>query len=128
MTREGKAGQTLPIGARETRILFVSHLPGGAPTDEIHSLFGPDIDVIDFAEVSAERISSFDPHFIVSPILTPGFDIVDLSQRLWKLRFKGAYRVLTEAPLPNPGLVLREVRSQCPGLDIDLLSMDMLRG
>jgi hypothetical protein len=53
--------------------------------------------------------------------------LFDLGTRLWQLRYKGAYRVLTEVPLPNPGLVLREVRGQCPGLDVDLLSMDTLR-
>ncbi len=115
--------------AAQTRVLFVSNLPKSTRgADVTDGRFGPDIEVVDFTSVSEALLRDFDPHFVVSPILTPGFDIVDLAFRLWQLRFEGAYRVLTEAPLPNPGLVLREVRAQCPGLDIDLLSMETLRG
>lgn len=113
--------------AVEARILFVSHLPGEAAKDVARGRFGKDIEVVDFAAVTAELLKSFDPHFVVSPILTSGFDILDLGTLLWQLRYKGAYRVLTEVALPNPGIVLREVRSQCPGLDVDLLAMDKLR-
>ena len=100
------------------------------PTDILARLdgrFGKDIEVVDYADVNADLLKGFDPHFVVSPILTPAFDILDLGTLLWQLRYAGAYRVLTEVALPNPGLVLREVRSQCPGLDVDLLAMDMLR-
>lgn len=115
-------------GAAEARVLFVSHLPGSASAGKaLHGRFGDDIEVVDFAEVTAELLAEFDPHFVVSPIHTAGFDVVDLGERLWKLRYKGAYRVLTEAPLPNPGLVLREVRAHCPGIDVDILNMALLR-
>lgn len=112
----------------DARILFVTHLPGSAPLDVTGGRFGKDIEVVDFAAVTGELLESFKPHFVVSPFLTQGFDLLDLGTRLTALHFKGAYRVLTEAALPNPGLVLREVRSQCPGLDIDLLSVQALRG
>jgi hypothetical protein len=126
-TQDAPSGAALPPGAAEARILFVSHLPGEPPDDITGGRFGQDIEVVDFSAVTAELLRSFDPHFVVSPILTSSFDILDLGTRLWQLRYKGAYRVLTEVPLPNPGLVLREVRGQCPGLDVDLLSMDTLR-
>lgn len=108
------------------RVLFVSHLPGrhGDGPDVSQGRFGEDIGVVDFGSLDAELLRSFDPHFVVSPILTPGFDIIDLGVKLWQLRYAGAYRVLTDAPMPDPGLVLREVRAQCPGLDIDLISRD----
>lgn len=117
-------------GASETRILFVSHLPGRRDSDPDISQgrFGDDIEVVDFASLDGALLASFDPHFVVSPILTPGFDIMDLALKLWQLRYKGCYRVLTDRPLPNPGLVLREVRSLCPGLDVDLISRDALKG
>jgi hypothetical protein len=116
--------------AHEIRILFVSHLPAwrGASPDASRGRFGEDIEVVDFAAVDADLLASFDPHFVVSPILTPGFDVIDLATRLWQLRFRGAYRILTDGPLPDPGLVLREVRSQCPGLDIDLIPREALLG
>lgn len=127
MTTDDAPSVDLPPGAVEARILFVSHLPGEPPDDVTNGRFGQDIEVVDFSAVTADLLKSFDPHFVVSPILTSGFDILDLGTRLWQLRFEGAYRVLTEVPLPNPGLVLREVRDQCPGLDVDLLSIDKLR-
>lgn len=113
--------------AAETRILFVSHMPGGPEGLAARGRFGPDIEVVNFGSVDAALLAAFGPHFVVSPMLTPSFDILDLALLLTRLKFKGAYRVLTETPLPNPGLVLREVRLHCPGLDIDLLSMDKLR-
>lgn len=112
----------------ETRILFVSHVPGGRSGALARGRFGPGIEVVNFPAVTAELLAGFDPHFVVSPMLTPSFDILDLALVLSQLRYHGAYRVLTETPLPNPDLVLREVRLHCPGLDIDLLSMDKLRG
>lgn len=128
------AGTTPPAQtgprAPETRILFVSHLPGwrGPDPDVSRGRFGQDIGVVDFSAVDAALLSTFDPHFVVSPILTPGFDIIDVAIRLWQLRYRGAYRILTDKPLPDPGLVLREVRAQCPGLDVDLISRDTLLG
>ncbi|MDH3264975.1 MAG: hypothetical protein OEM24_13380 [Paracoccaceae bacterium] len=127
MTTNDAASVDLPPGAAEARILFVSYLPGEPPDDITGGRFGQDIEVVDFSAVTAALLKSFDPHFVVSPILTSGFDILDLGTRLWQLRYQGAYRVLTETTLPNPALVLREVRSHCPGLDVDLLSMDALR-
>jgi len=127
MTEQGPSERTDPAGAEATRILFVSHRNTSNGAAELMARLGPDIEVVRFEAVTAALIAAFDPHFVVSPMLTPSFDILDLATALWDARFAGAYRVLTEAPLPNPGLVLREIRHKCPGLDIDILSMDMLR-
>lgn len=126
--RNGGAGEATPLAAAETRILFVTHVPGDDIGAASHGRFGPDVEVVSFSALSPEMLRAFKPHFVVSPILTPGFDILDLGLKLWQLRFRGAYRVLTEVPLPDPGLVLREVRLQCPGLDIDILNVEVLRG
>lgn len=128
MTEQGHPQRSDPAGAEATRILFVSHLKAADSASALMARLGPDIEVVRFEAVTDALIDQFDPHFVVSPMLTPSFDILDLATALWQLRFEGAYRVLTDTPLPNPGLVLREVRHKCPGLDIDLLSMDMLRG
>lgn len=127
---KGRDGTNTVAAARvsETRILFVSHVPGGRNGALARGRFGPGIEVVNFPAVTTELLKAFDPHFVVSPMLTPSFDVLDLAQVLSQLRFGGAYRVLTETPLPNPDLVLREVRLHCPTLDIDLLSMDKLRG
>lgn len=110
----------------EARILFVTVLSAGTE-DDVHSRFGSDIRVVDFEELTAGTLDAFKPDFIVSTILTPRFDILDMAQKLDDLKFSGAYRVLIETPLPNPGVVLREVRSQHPKLDVDFVNLDMLR-
>lgn len=127
MTTRREADDGLRGAQVETRIVFVSHAPD-AGEELSRGRFGPDIAVVDFSTLDAALLDRFDPHFVVSPILTSGFDILDVAERLWQLRFGGAYRVLTEAQLPNPDLVLREVRLKCPGLDVDILCTETLRG
>jgi hypothetical protein len=120
-------GDSMPAQADETRILFVSHLPereGGVLAGKL----GQDIRVVDFRVLDEALFVEFAPHFVISPMVAPTFDMLDLAQKLWQMRFRGAYRVLTEETLPNPGVVLREIHLHCPGLDVDILSMDTLRG
>ncbi len=126
MKIETHSGREPAFPASEARILFVTILPAEVARTVL-SRFGDDIRVVDYDQVTAELLESFKPHFVVSTILTPRFDIIDLAQLLTRLKFTGAYRVLTDEALPNPGVVLREVRSHCPKLDVDLLSLDMLR-
>lgn len=121
--------------AKDTRVLFVAHRTGRTTaaerknngTTELHGRFGEGIEVVDFATLTAGLLHDFRPHFVVSPIVTPSFDVLDLARLLCQLRYSGAYRVLTEGRLPDPDLVLREVRSQCPGIDVDVLDISMLR-
>ncbi len=126
----GRVGSDPPTGSgqNETRILFVSHIPNGPGSEEVNNRFGPDIDLIDFSALTADILQSFAPHFVVSPILTPSFDILELAQLLYDLKFEGGYRILVDAPLPRPDVVLREVGAQCPGLDVDFLTLGQLRG
>ncbi len=60
------------------------------------------------------------PDTILAPLLGPGFDILDLVDRLGRIGFGGALRALTP-PLPAPDAVIAEVRSHAAGLDFDLI-------
>jgi hypothetical protein len=110
--------------ADEARVLLVGHFGLGARPD-LARHFGNDMRIVDFSGVGADLLDGFKPHFVVSPILTQSFDIMDLATLLWRLRFSGAYRALVEVDLPNPSLVIREVRAACPGLDVDILRIDL---
>lgn len=60
------------------------------------------------------------PHIILSPLVTAQFDVIDLAVLLGQLSFEGRFRALTAA-LPDPDIVLNEVRLECPALDFDLI-------
>ncbi len=74
-----------------------------------------DIDLLSEGTLATER-----PDLVVSPVLTPSFDCIDVAFRLAALDFGGAYRALTRN-LPNPTMVRREVRTLCPTLDFDII-------
>jgi hypothetical protein len=61
------------------------------------------------------------PHAILSPLFWTGGDGMETARLLHRSRFPNPYRIL--APdLPRPELVLREIRLNCPSLDIDLVA------
>ncbi|MBM9595605.1 hypothetical protein [Roseitranquillus sediminis] len=77
------------------------------------------ISFAEFHEVDTGLLQVVRPEVVISSLLARRFDCVDLAQRLHDLGFKGKYRVLTDA-LPCPEMVLGELRSLFPGLDIEI--------
>ncbi len=73
-----------------------------------------------YADVSPALLARVAPDVVLSSVMTPLFDAIDLAERLHGAGYSGPYRALTP-PLPDPGLVRREVSSCAPGLDFDLL-------
>lgn len=71
-------------------------------------------------DLNGPALSLACPDLIVSPIVTPLFDCIDVAFRLSALHYSGAYRALTR-DLPNPAMVRREVRALCPDLDFDIV-------
>lgn len=62
------------------------------------------------------------PDIVLSPLVCPSFDCLDLAALLHGVEFCGRYRAM--APdLPNPGMILGEIRSLFPGLDFDILPL-----
>lgn len=60
------------------------------------------------------------PQIIISPIVTSQYDVMELAVRLDQLNFEGQFRALS-APLPNPEIIISEIRFECPALDFDLI-------
>ncbi len=85
----------------------------------------PEVDEVAFAafhDVTEALLRDVQPNMIVSPLLTAGFDCIELAQLLSTLKYEGAYRALTQA-LPSPEIVVREIGNLCPGLDFDVIEM-----
>lgn len=70
----------------------------------------------EFHEVTDDLLATLAPRLILSPLLARTFDCVDLAQRLGQLEYRGPYRAI-DIGLPDPGLIVREVRTLVPGLD-----------
>ncbi len=70
----------------------------------------------EFHEVTGELLRILEPALVVSPLLSRRFDCLDLAQLLTALGYRGKYRVI-DSTLPNPSLIVREVRALVPGLD-----------
>ncbi|MCW3781085.1 hypothetical protein [Defluviimonas salinarum] len=60
------------------------------------------------------------PDVVITPLIGPGIDILDLARRLAAFGYGGALRAVT-GPIPCPAEVTAEVRGACVGIDFDLL-------
>ena len=77
------------------------------------------ISFVEFHELNDCLLQRVRPGVVVSSLLGRRFDCVDLAQRLHDLGYKGKYRVLTDE-LPRPEMVLGELRTLFPGLDVEI--------
>jgi len=73
-------------------------------------------------ELTSVFLELHQPNVVLSPLVTSQFDIVELAVVLEQLSYKGQFRALA-APMPNPELILKEVKTQCPELDFDLITV-----
>jgi hypothetical protein len=73
-----------------------------------------------FHEVTDELLATLAPRLVLSPLLAGTFDCVDLAQRLGQLGYRGPYRAI-DIGLPDPELIVREVRTLVPGLDFAIV-------
>ena len=60
------------------------------------------------------------PDVILAPLVTSQYDVMELAIKLDQLNFEGRFRALT-APLPDPDIIMSEVRFECPALDFGLI-------
>ena len=74
----------------------------------------------DLSEIDGAYLTQMQPDIVVAPLVTSSFDCVDLAARLSEANFEGRFRILT-AFLPNPAMVHREMSTQFPNLDFDLI-------
>lgn len=79
-----------------------------------------------YAAVTRRLLVEIDPEVVLSALIGPDFDAIDLARKLQEMGFAGRYRAVT-ARLPNARAVAAEVRGAAPGLDFDVFVMDDLR-
>ena len=75
-----------------------------------------------YKELDERMLAIHQPDVVVSPVVTSGFDCIDVAQALPDIGFRGSYRAVTTG-LPNPDIVRREVRALCPGLDFIVVTV-----
>jgi hypothetical protein len=73
----------------------------------------------EFSEVTPELMEALSPQVVISSVLGRNFDCVDLAERLCEVGFNGCYRLIAHG-MPQPDLVLREIRSLFPSLRVEL--------
>lgn len=74
-----------------------------------------------FSDLSRQLLDRVRPRLVLSPLLAREFDCIDLAQMLFTLGYTGQYRVITN-DLPDPRVVVAEIRQFCPGLDFAILT------
>lgn len=79
-----------------------------------------DLTCLPFTEVSAEALDRIRPDVVFSSLVGPGFDCLDLAERLVDAGFRGKYRAVAPQ-VPDPKLVRREITDRFPALDFDLI-------
>ncbi|MDJ1008095.1 MAG: hypothetical protein QNJ13_09765 [Paracoccaceae bacterium] len=75
-----------------------------------------------FSDLSRPLLDRVSPKLVLSPLLARDFDCIDLAQMLFTLGYTGQYRVISN-DLPDPRVVLAEIRALCPGLDFAILQL-----
>jgi CheY-like chemotaxis protein len=81
------------------------------------------------ARVSYEELDSIAfsgrrrPALVLSPLLTPVFDAIDLARYLSQRGYRGRYLALVDR-LPSANLIRREVEAQSPDLNFDVVVLD----
>jgi hypothetical protein len=85
----------------------------------------PRIGQVEYCEYTAldqDMLGRLQPGIILCPLVSRGFDILDIAVLLCHLGFTGRLRVLVP-PLPTPEVVIREVSILCPALDFDMIEI-----
>ncbi|MPL73693.1 hypothetical protein DFO80_110109 [Rhodobacter sp. 140A] len=115
--RSGDGPDSPPSGRR---ILVVE--PSQSLPLALRGISGAAITIVPLAAVDAALLARTVPDVVISPLLCPEHDILDLARLLDALGYRGALRAYS-APLPNPRLILAEVRQIWQGGDFDILEL-----
>jgi hypothetical protein len=85
----------------------------------------PDCTFLHLSQLDGPVLQQLDPFLVLSPLMSDGFDALDVAERLWVARFAGLYRVVAN-DLPKPDIIRRDIRSVAPLLNFDLLVLPRL--
>lgn len=85
----------------------------------------PEIDgyfFVDIANLTPAFLREVAPEVVLSALVGRKFDAVEVARKLGHMDFPGAYRILTQN-LPDPALILSEIGSVAPELDVDVIDL-----
>ena len=111
--------------ARQTTILtigdqeFCERLRMFLPVDSI-------VAYSDYLDLDGKLLAEAMPDIVACPLVGDRFDCMDVAMNLVGLGYAGHFQILSPK-IPNPSIVLKEARSCCPTLEIDLLFWDNVR-
>ncbi|MGP1355460.1 hypothetical protein [Roseicyclus sp.] len=121
----GTEGDPVPGDARSRTVLAVALAP--AALDLLpRNVLEPRsyIARVTYEELDSIRFSGPDaPALVLSPLLTPVFDAIDLARYLSQRGYRGRYLALVDR-LPSANLIRREVEAQSPDLNFDVVVLD----
>jgi hypothetical protein len=83
----------------------------------------PDATFLAFDELDQKRLEELRPKTVVAPLVRPGFDAVEVAQRLDRAGYGGLLIVVAE-DCPNPELVVSEIRQFHPQLRCAMIQLD----
>lgn len=79
----------------------------------------------DFKDIGSDLLDVLKPDIVLSPLMTPSFDCLELAEKLCQLGFSGSYKIYSEA-LPNISMVSKELQNICPNLQVEILTASLL--
>lgn len=78
--------------------------------------------IVEFGTLDAEYLARSGVDLIFTPLVSAGFDCVELACRLDRWGYRGRLRVLGPA-LPDPALISAEIRACCPAIDVEFMDL-----
>ncbi len=78
---------------------------------------------VGFQSLDQACLDKVRPDIVLSGLLGPDFDVVDVAARLEALAFAGRYRALCDN-IPSADIIVAEVREQVPAIDFDILVLN----
>ena len=102
------------------RILVVD--PSQALPRALRGVQGAAITIARMPMIDAEMLARIRPDVVLSPLFSPGHDILDLARLLDRLGYQGPLRAYSP-PLPNTAIVCAEVRQIWGPRDFDILEV-----
>ncbi len=84
-----------------------------------HNLPRENLAFVAFEDLTEATLEKYAPTTIISPVLTQGFDCIELTLLLRNLGYRGVYRALAH-DMPKPALIEREVMQLYPDLNFKI--------
>lgn len=82
---------------------------------------------VDIGQLDRAKIRQYDTALIMTPLMSDGFDAFDVAEKLMAVRFRGIYRVLTNA-VPDADIIRADIGAAAPDIDFDLLVLPAAKG